>query len=129
MLTDSQISILGTIASIAGLGLTLLAYLRIRGLSRQIAAQSIRRTLFVLFEDVDRIPVDKTTLLKKAENDVSEALVYTESFFVSRFPWKHGDRKKIIKKIRSELAGSRNPQNLKRDFRLLRDDIFVIKGE
>ena len=129
MLTDAQTTLVGSYASIGGLFLTFLAYLKIRRVSQAVRAQSVSRTLNSLIDQIGQIPAGKKILTDDQENTVKEALVYTETFFVSRLPLRHKKRKALVQKIKTEFEGEYKTINLKRDFVLIRDDIFTINGK
>ena len=117
----------GAIASIVGLIVVVLTYLRVSSLRKAVSLQAIRTTVHGLFGEI-RIPLNKEKITRTQERDVIELLKYVDSFFVSKLPFRQRNAKVLVKKLKKELAGDRNAKCIQRDLNLLKDQLFHIDG-
>ncbi len=131
MPTIDEINFMASLASIIGLAITAITYYRVAKLRREVSSQSINRTIYSLLEDIEKIPITKTDLTDRQQNSVNEAIVYIEAFFLSWNPLRHKTRRSMIGKIKKEMAKAPtlSAENIKRDFRVLRDEIFTLNGK
>jgi hypothetical protein len=126
-----EINFMASFASIIGLAVSAITYYRVTKLRQEVSSQSINRTIYSLLEEIEKIPITKTELTEKQRNSVNEAIVYIEAFFISWNPFRHITRRRLIKKIKVEIAKTPtlSAENIKRDFRVVRDHIFTLNGK
>jgi hypothetical protein len=116
-----------SLASILGLILTSMAYLRIGSLRKAVSLQSVRRTVHNLFEEIQTIPDAKQVLTQTQERNTRELLKYVDMFFISKWKLKHSTARQLRDKLRNEINNGKSVASVKRDAGMLRDQLFWIQ--
>jgi hypothetical protein len=116
---------IGAGTSVIGCLIAIWTLLRVGSLRRAIGNHSVRRKLDVMFQEIGKVPAAKRKITDSQRREVEQILKYIDMFYLSWAPWKHGSEKKLTKKVREELDGEGNVQNIKSDLELLRDQVMI----
>jgi hypothetical protein len=112
------------VLGIIGFVISLITLLRVWKIRKAIASQSLFKSIHQALEDALKFPTAKATLTSTNATKVESIVWYLDSLVVSSWRPKHHHARKIIKKIKTELKGTKRTVPILEDLSILKDQLF-----
>ena len=119
------LTIAGGLASLIGLGVSLVTLLLVSRLRPAIKKHARRKQLLEIIDRVRRIPASKETLPGSTCEEIKFVTDAALSYDLSPWPFRDRPAKRIIGKIEAKLVGGRRRQPLQHQLGLLREELAV----
>ncbi len=125
-LSEQSLSLIGSVASIISLPLSVYAILTAWGVRSALKARSLDKQVRSLFDELIGIPSAKSRLTSSQRRKIVSLLKYVDDFYLSGVPWRDRKAKRLTNRLKKELQSDPHRDEIVHMLVVLEEQLFLV---